>query len=163
MCLSLSSKHQHSRNNYNSLFIPGPKSSLFCSRQNICTRCVTWKFIMTVGKNIRISPGIIYTGSEIIQLSLAPKNLFIFIFSVSKVFIKLCVTDPAVERIQVTDWFHKLKVSDLNISERTNNKPFFFNNKSIEKHYTQLILIIYHWKVLFHPGFLTAVYRISTL
>ena len=53
---------------------------------------------------------------------------------------------------------------DLNISERTNNSPFFINNKSIEEHYTQLILIIDRSKVLlFHLGFLTAVYHISTL
>ena len=61
--------------------------------------------------------------------------------------------DPAAERIRVTDWFHKLRVMDLNISERTNNSPFLINNKIIEEHYTQLILIIDRWKVLFHLGF----------
>ena len=94
----------------------------------------------------------INAGFKIIWLSWVPKNLFIFVCSDSELFVKLYVTDPAMEQIQVTDWFHKLKVTDLNISKRTNNSPFFFNNKSIEKHYTQLILITNHWKVLFYLG-----------
>ena len=52
------------------------------------------------------------------------------------------MTNPTLERIYLTDWFHKLKVTGLNISEMTSNSPFFINSKSVEEHPTQLILIL---------------------
>ena len=59
---------------------------------------IIWKFIMTVRKNIRTSSGIIYTGSEILipdpKISGSPnytKNLFIFVCSVSKLYLLICV------------------------------------------------------------------------
>ena len=79
----------------------------------------------------------INTGSKNIRLS---QSLQEFIHSClicfQIIFINLYVTDPAAERIRITDWFHKLKVTDLNISEKTNNSPFFVNNKSIKEHHT---------------------------
>ena len=143
---------------YNSLLIPDPERSPPVHIRVICSQWSPIKNCDDVEKNIHTRLGIIYTGSEVLMPDLklsgfpnCSKNLFIFIYQI--IFINLCVTDPAVERIQVTDWFQKLKVMDLNISERINNSPFFINNKSIEKHYTQLILIIHRWKVLFSLRF----------
>ena len=63
---------------YNSLFILGPEWSPFIRIRNIWTRCVQIIYHLIIHKdrwkNIRTSPGIINTGSEIIRLSLVPQE-----------------------------------------------------------------------------------------
>ena len=87
---------------YNSLFIPGPEWSLFVRVRNIFSWCVQIIHHLKVHndcwKNIHISPGFIYTGSEILipdpKISGSPnhsKNLFIFVCSVSKLYLLICM------------------------------------------------------------------------
>ena len=93
-------------------------------------------------ENICTSLEIIHTRSEILipdpKSSGSANNSKNFIYMrllcCQITFINLFVTDPAMEWIQVTDRFHKLKVMDLNISGRVNNSPFLINNEIIEKY-----------------------------
>ena len=50
-----------------------------------------------------------------------------------------------------------------NISETTTYSLSVINSKNINEYPIYLILILDYWKILFYLGFLTAVYRISTL
>ena len=87
---------------YNSLLIPVPSDPyLFASEisaHSVSKLFIIWKFIMTVGKNIRTSPGIIHTRSKILipdpkssSSSNNFKNLFICIYSVAKLHLLNCV------------------------------------------------------------------------
>ena len=86
----------------NSLFIWGPAWSPFIRIRNIWTRCVQIIYHLIIHKdrwkNICTSPGISYTRSEILipdpKISGSPnhsKNLFIFVCSVSKLYLLICV------------------------------------------------------------------------
>ena len=64
----------------------------------------------------------INTGFKSNQSSDRPQELFMLTDSVPKnMFTWLCVTYSTLEQIQLTDWFHKLKATGLNISETTSN------------------------------------------
>ena len=107
---------------YNSLFILGPEWSLFVHVRNISSWCAQiihhlkahndcWKKHSHQTRSYLYRIWNINTGSENIWLSwLFQEFIHIRLFCFQILFIDLCVTDPAAERIRVTDWFHKLKV-----------------------------------------------------
>ena len=114
------------RRTCNSLLTPDPEWSPFVRIRVICSHWIWVSHQLKVcndrWKNIR-------TSLEIHDF------IYMCLLCCQITFINLFVKDPAVEWIRVTDWFHKLKVTDLNISERVNNSPFFIDNKIIEKYH----------------------------
>ena len=98
-----------------------------------------WKFGMTVGeKTSALGQELSYriwninTRFKITQPSwLFWGLIYVHSLCLQTVFVKFRIMNLILEQIWLTDWFHKLKVTVLNISKTTNNSPFFILNKNV--------------------------------
>ena len=136
------------RRTYNSLLTPDPEWSPIVHIRMICSHRIQiihltlivcnghWEKRSYRARNYLYRVWNINTGSETIGSANGSEDfIHMRLLHCQIMFINLFVADPNAEQIQMTDWFHKLKVTDLNISKRINDSPFLINNKIIKQYH----------------------------